>query len=114
MTVEMQVAEKFNEIFGESGKKEIFFTPGRVNLIGEHIDYNGGYVFPCALSFGTYAVCRRREDNKFRMYSMNFEKDGIIEFSLEKLIKCMFYLFFILTNEDKYIKYNSNRDRGVI
>ncbi len=87
MAIEMQVVAKFNEIFGEDGKKEIFFTPGRVNLIGEHIDYNGGYVFPCALSFGTYAVCRRREDNKFRMFSMNFENDGVIEFSLEKLTK---------------------------
>ena len=87
MTVEMQVAEKFNEIFGESGKKEIFFTPGRVNLIGEHIDYNGGYVFPCALSFGTYAVCRRREDNKFRMYSMNFEKDGGNRIFIRKINK---------------------------
>lgn len=72
--------EKFHEIFGSDGKKEFFFTPGRVNLIGEHIDYNGGFVFPCALDFGTYAVCRKRKDNLFKIYSVNFPNDGIIEF----------------------------------
>ena len=112
MTVEMQVAEKFNEIFGESGKKEIFFTPGRVNLIGEHIDYNGGYVFPCALSFGTYAVCRRREDNKFRMYSMNFEKDGIIEFSLEKLIKNDVWADYCKGVIDTFLKHGYKIEHG--
>ena len=112
MTVEMQVAEKFNEIFGESGKKEIFFTPGRVNLIGEHIDYNGGYVFPCALSFGTYAVCRRREDNKFRMYSMNFEKDGIIEFSLEKLIKNDVWANYCKGVIDTFLKHGYKIEHG--
>ncbi|WP_370456847.1 galactokinase [Fusobacterium sp. FSA-380-WT-3A] len=79
--------KKFVEVFGEEKNKEYFFTPGRVNLIGEHIDYNGGFVFPCALDFGTYAICSRREDNTFRMYSMNFEKDGVVEFTTDSLIK---------------------------
>ncbi|WP_293721248.1 galactokinase [uncultured Cetobacterium sp.] len=65
---------------------EVFFAPGRVNLIGEHIDYNGGKVFPCALDFGTYAVLTKREDKTFRMYSENFKDLGIIEFSLDSLI----------------------------
>ncbi|WP_300357091.1 galactokinase [Fusobacterium sp.] len=110
--MEMQVVAKFNEIFGENGKKEIFFTPGRVNLIGEHIDYNGGYVFPCALSFGTYAVCRRREDNVFRMYSMNFENDGVIEFSSEKLIKANVWADYCKGVIDTFINHGYKIEKG--
>ena len=112
MAVEMQVVAKFNEIFGEQGKKEIFFTPGRVNLIGEHIDYNGGYVFPCALSFGTYAVCRKREDNVFRMYSMNFEKNGVIEFSLEKLTKSKVWADYCKGVIDAFIRHGYEIKHG--
>ncbi|WP_442881271.1 galactokinase [Cetobacterium sp.] len=78
--------KEFKKEFGEKGRLETFFSPGRVNLIGEHIDYNGGKVFPCALDFGTYAVVRKREDNIFRMYSVNFENLGIIQFSLNSLV----------------------------
>ena len=74
---------KFQEIFGEEGA--LYFAPGRVNLIGEHTDYNGGHVFPCALTIGTYGVARKREDNKLRFYSLNFEHLGIIESSLDDL-----------------------------
>ena len=112
MAVEMQVVAKFDEIFGSEGKKEIFFTPGRVNLIGEHIDYNGGYVFPCALSFGTYAVCRRRDDDIFRMYSMNFEKDGIVEFSLKKLIKTDVWADYCKGVIDTFIKHGYKIEHG--
>lgn len=87
MNIKEIMLKKFVEVFGEEKNKEYFFTPGRVNLIGEHIDYNGGFVFPCALDFGTYAICSRREDNTFRMYSMNFEKDGVVEFTTDSLIK---------------------------
>lgn len=80
----LNLKEKFFEVFGENLEKE-FFSPGRVNLIGEHTDYNGGNVFPCAIDRGTYALIKIRNDNKFRMYSENFEKIGIIEFSLDKL-----------------------------
>ncbi len=87
MNIKEIMLKKFVEVFGEEKNKEYFFTPGRVNLIGEHIDYNGGFVFPCALDFGTYTICSRREDNTFRMYSMNFEKDGVVEFTTDSLIK---------------------------
>lgn len=76
---------EFKEKFREKIGIKKYFSPGRVNLIGEHTDYNGGYVFPCALDFGTYAIVKKREDNKFRMYSKNFENLGIIEFELENL-----------------------------
>ncbi len=80
------VLQKFKEVFGDTENAQVYFAPGRVNLIGEHTDYNGGHVFPCALTIGTYAVARKREDNKLRFYSMNFEKLGIIESSLEDLV----------------------------
>ena len=76
----------FKEIFKYNGEVKTFFSPGRVNLIGEHTDYNGGFVFPCALDFGTYAVVKKREDKAFRMYSKNFENLGIIEFNLDSLV----------------------------
>ena len=76
----------FKEIFKYNGEVKTFFSPGRVNLIGEHTDYNGGFVFPCALDFGTYAVVKKREDKTFRMYSKNFENLGIIEFNLDNLV----------------------------
>ena len=66
--------------------QHLFFSPGRVNLIGEHTDYNGGHVFPCALSFGTYAIMAKRNDRKVRLYSMNFEDLGIIEFDLDNMV----------------------------
>lgn len=78
--------EDFKTLYKYEGDVKVFFSPGRVNLIGEHTDYNGGFVFPCALDFGTYAVAVKRNDNIFRMYSKNFENLGIIEFSLDRLI----------------------------
>ena len=69
------LVDKFVEIYGESKEKNrVFMSPGRVNLIGEYTDFNGGQVFPCALDFGTLAVARKRLDNKIKLASMNFEK----------------------------------------
>jgi galactokinase len=79
------VEEKFKEIFGTEGRIKIYFAPGRVNLIGEHTDYNGGHVFPCALTLGTYAAVRKREDRNVNLYSTNFEKTGIATISLDNL-----------------------------
>ncbi|MCM1040136.1 MAG: galactokinase [Roseburia sp.] len=79
------VLKKFEEIFGDAEGVNVYFAPGRVNMIGEHTDYNGGHVFPCALTIGTYAAVRKRNDKKLRFYSMNFEKLGVIESSIEGL-----------------------------
>lgn len=79
------VLAKFAEVFGDTEGAKVYFAPGRVNLIGEHTDYNGGHVFPCALTIGTYGVARKREDKKLRFFSMNFEHLGVIESSIENL-----------------------------
>lgn len=81
----------FEKLFGEGGDIRSYFSPGRVNLIGEHTDYNAGHVFPCALTIGTYAVARKRDDRAIKLYSANIEKYGVIESSLDDL-----------TNKDEY------------
>ncbi len=78
------VNKKFEEVYNETPAHN-FFAPGRINLIGEHIDYSGGFVFPCAISQGTYASVNKRDDRKIRLYSMNFEDLGIFEFDLDHL-----------------------------
>lgn len=80
-----KILQKFGEIFGDTTGATAYFAPGRVNLIGEHTDYNGGHVFPCALTIGTYGVARQRADRKLRFYSMNFESLGMLESSLDEL-----------------------------
>ena len=84
--MKQKVLTEFQKLFGAEGDIRTYFAPGRVNLIGEHTDYNGGHVFPCALTIGTYAAARVREDKNIRLYSMNFEKLGVIETSLDDLI----------------------------
>ena len=77
--MKQELLKKFEEVFGDANGAAVYFAPGRVNLIGEHTDYNGGHVFPCALTIGTYAVARLRDDDKLCLYSMNFEESGIGE-----------------------------------
>ena len=79
------VLQKFAEIYGDTEGAQVYFAPGRVNMIGEHTDYNGGHVFPCALTIGTYGVARKRKDRKLRFYSMNFERIGVLESSLDNI-----------------------------
>ena len=87
MAVSVQeLKDKFKELFGGEGDIHAYFAPGRVNLIGEHTDYNGGHVFPCALTIGTYGIIRPRADRKLRFYSVNFSGLGIIETSLDELV----------------------------
>lgn len=79
-----QVRADFAKVFGVEAD-HTFFSPGRINLIGEHTDYNGGHVFPAAISLGTYGAARKRDDQLLRFFSGNFEEKGIIEVPLEKL-----------------------------
>jgi len=79
-----QSISRFKEIFGYD-PEGVYFSPGRVNLIGEHTDYNGGHVFPCALTIGTYGAVALRDDKTVRMYSENFPEAGIIEFQLKDI-----------------------------
>lgn len=67
------MTDVFHRIFGTSSKPEAFFSPGRVNLIGEHTDHEGGYVFPCAIDFGIYALAQKNSVSSLRLYSMNFD-----------------------------------------
>lgn len=83
--IKEMLLDKFAELFGDADGVKVYFAPGRVNLIGEHTDYNGGHVFPCALTIGTYAAARKRADKKLRFYSTNFEEIGVMESDVEDL-----------------------------
>ena len=80
-----KLKQEFEQKFGKHEDVRSYFAPGRVNLIGEHTDYNGGHVFPCALTLGTYGIARKREDKKLRFYSVNFDRMGIVETDLNDL-----------------------------
>ena len=73
-----QLKQEFIHRYGEF-EVETYFSPGRVNLIGEHIDYNGGFVLPATISLGISAVVRRRADAIVRVYAKDFEQEAIIE-----------------------------------
>ncbi|MGO1883340.1 MAG: galactokinase family protein, partial [Staphylococcus equorum] len=76
--------DKFETLFGVKAEVSAF-APGRINLIGEHTDYNGGYVFPAAIELGTYGLATKRNDKLIQLYSNNFEEVGMITFTLDEL-----------------------------
>ncbi|MDT2659844.1 galactokinase [Enterococcus hulanensis] len=84
MEIKRELNTKFAEIFGPKETTQ-YFSPGRINLIGEHTDYNGGHVFPASITYGTYGVAAPREDKKVLVYSTNFEDIGVIEFDVDQL-----------------------------
>lgn len=84
--MKIKMTNWFKEVYGDNKGVSVYFAPGRVNLIGEHTDYNGGHVFPCALEIGTYGAVRLRDDNTLRFYSMNFSNEGVITSSLDKIL----------------------------
>lgn len=86
----MKILDEMQEVFREkfgAAQTHAYFSPGRVNLIGEHTDYNGGHVFPCAISLGTYALVAPRTDGISRLYSMNLPEQGVVQFSMHGAMK---------------------------
>ncbi len=81
------IQSTFLEQFGYASTAT-YFAPGRINLIGEHIDYNGGLVFPAAITLGTYAAISPRTDTLVRAYSLNFKSLGTLSFDLSNLDYC--------------------------
>jgi galactokinase len=79
------VLENFEKVFGKKDDVKTYFAPGRVNLIGEHTDYNGGHVFPCALTIGTYAAVSKRDDRTVQFYSVNQDRFGVYSASLDEI-----------------------------
>ena len=83
--IKNELIENFKRFFGDETDAMMSFAPGRVNLIGEHTDYNGGHVFPCALTMGTYAIGKKRDDRKVRLCSSNMTDDGVLSFDARDL-----------------------------
>jgi galactokinase len=83
--MKQHMVEQFASVYGDANGVEVYFAPGRVNMIGEHTDYNGGHVFPCALTIGTYAAARKNNLKMIRVYSENFDQLGIIETNLDTI-----------------------------
>lgn len=79
-----QLLDQFKQVFGVNGQR-VYFSPGRINIIGEYTDFNGGNVFPCAISLGTYGAYAPRTDNQIRLYSVNMKGDDIESFEIGDL-----------------------------
>ena len=116
--MEFDLRKEFAEVFGDADGVREYFSPGRVNLIGEHTDYNGGHVFPCALTIGTYAVARKRTDDIIRFYSANVKGAGVVEVSRKELknkkryngaLRFIVYGVFIITGAIVFYMYQMDK-----
>ncbi|MCR5347281.1 MAG: galactokinase [Fretibacterium sp.] len=76
---EGDMTARFYELYGKDTQPELFFAPGRVNLIGEHTDHEGGHVFPCAIDFGIWALAAVCPGETVRLCSLNFGDQGVVE-----------------------------------
>lgn len=108
----MEIREIFDKVFGYQSTT-VGFAPGRVNLIGEHTDYNGGYVFPCALDRGIYCAARLRDDRRIRLYSENFSDVGIVDASLDDLHGSGCWADYVKAVLNAFISYGYTFDRGM-
>ena len=79
-----ELKQEFSNIYHQE-PTGCYFSPGRINLIGEHTDYNGGHVFPCAISLGIYGAASPRDDARFCFYSANFADMGVVETDMRQL-----------------------------
>lgn len=95
MTLKETLTTTFTEKFGQT-PTALYFSPGRVNLIGEYTDFNGGHVFPAAIGVGTYAAVSLRDDDEIHAYSENFATDGVLTFDRHDLV---------LGDHDTWVKY---------
>ena len=112
MCVENRIKEKFTELYGGS-PDAVCFAPGRVNLIGEHTDYNGGHVFPCALDLGIYCAARLRDDRRLLLYSDNFPDVGVVEASVDALDGDGRWSDYVKAVLNSFISYGYLLDRGM-
>ncbi|MBQ3396669.1 MAG: galactokinase [Synergistaceae bacterium] len=114
-----EMEEVYAKVFGSECEAEKFFSPGRVNLIGEHTDHEGGYVFPCAITFGIYALAAKRPGNTLRMYSMNFDSESDSAFEIafddvhEKLTGSRSWVNYPLGIVSTLKKHGYNFDSGI-
>lgn len=90
-----KIQEKFVQLFGDLKGVRLFFSPGRVNIIGEHIDYNGGYVMPCAIDRGTFFAVRFNGTEKVNLYSLQFEDLGLVSFDVRDETKNKTFADFV-------------------
>ena len=114
-----EMQKTYTKIFGQDSTPEKFFSPGRVNLIGEHTDHEGGYVFPCAIDFGIYALAQKNNFNSLRLFSMNFDNDSDSPFEIplteihEKLSNSRSWVNYPLGVVNILMKHGFNFTSGV-
>lgn len=118
MDISQNLKDTFRRIYGYDYKGKVYYAPGRVNLIGEHTDYNGGCVFPCALTRGTYAVASKRADDIVKLYSLNLKDSGVLTRNLVDILplsdkRWSAYIMGVIWSL-KEAKYNIDRGMDIV